>query len=574
MSSLPLHLLFNSIVFTNLQANNYIVVPTMEDWLYGAAYNTSGFIDYNNNTARSIVAAFNKYKIDLNDTLSLDDGSVVPRYKNMSTTECFDQYSTQYTSNIGNVYLIQGGPAVMRQEPPWWLGVDNTTGNYSWRNRVEDLKEFTAVNADAKFPYLSKASDYPSNGWRCPSHRNATCNVNDEREVPSDRSKWEPYESPVRYCMIEQVQEICKLQFSFLIAIIVIFSNLVKTGVIGWVLCRYQSHHALVTLGDAIANFLEYPDRTTRGRCLQSHKQIEVHFNARTFIKAEASGENADGPEPVRCTSERKHWMHAPSYGRWFGTYMFYIVILFVGFLGITWTIRGMPKDSGQLWKVGFGTVNGNNLWGTTTTLMGGVLLANSPQVVLSYLYLAFNGLYTNMFIAKEWSTYLHERKPLRVTATLGQQRSTYWLTVPYRYAIPMTVVSGAFHWLASQSLFMVQITVTDSLTREISEKEQISTLGFSPFALILTCALATLIASSGLAMGRLKFPAGMPVAGSCSAAISAACHPPPEDADAHLLPVQWGVVSHGEETSGDAIGHCSFSSLPVQQPIPGQLYA
>lgn len=233
-----------------------------------------------------------------------------------------------------------------------------------------------------------------------------------------------------------------------------------------------------------------------------------------------------------------------------------------------------MPKDSGQLWKVGFGTVNGNNLWGTTTTLMGGVLLANSPQVVLSYLYLAFNGLYTNMFIAKEWSTYLHERKPLRVTATLGQQRSTYWLTVPYRYAIPMTVVSGAFHWLASQSLFMVQITVTDSLTREISEKEQISTLGFSPFALILTCALATLIASSGLAMGRLKFPAGMPVAGSCSAAISAACHPPPEDADAHLLPVQWGVVSHGEETSGDAIGHCSFSSLPVQQPIPGQLYA
>lgn len=322
MSSLPLHLLFNSIVFTNLQANNYIVVPTMEDWLYGAAYNTSGFIDYNNNTARSIVAAFNKYKIDLNDTLSLDDGSVVPRYKNMSTTECFDQYSTQYTSNIGNVYLIQGGPAVMRQEPPWWLGVDNTTGNYSWRNRVEDLKEFTAVNADAKFPYLSKASDYPSNGWRCPSHRNATCNVNDEREVPSDRSKWEPYESPVRYCMIEQVQEICKLQFSFLIAIIVIFSNLVKTGVIGWVLCRYQSHHALVTLGDAIANFLEYPDRTTRGRCLQSHKQIEVHFNARTFIKAEASGENADGPEPVRCTSERKHWMHAPSYGRWFGTYM------------------------------------------------------------------------------------------------------------------------------------------------------------------------------------------------------------------------------------------------------------
>lgn len=242
--------------------------------------------------------------------------------------------------------------------------------------------------------------------------------------------------------------------------------------------------------------------------------------------------------------------------------------------MGIGWTAQGMPKDPGQLWKVGFGSVNGNNLWGVPTTLMRGVLLANSPQVVLSYLYLAFNGVYTNMFIAKEWSTFLHKRKPLRVTAPVGQQRNTYWLTVPFRFAIPMTIVSGIFHWLASQSLFMVQITVTDAKTREISEKDQISTLGFSPFALILASVLATLIAASGIAVGRLKFPAGMPVAGSSSAAISAGCHRRPEDTDAQLLPVQWGVVSRGDETSEDSVGHCSFSSFPVEQPIPGQLYA
>ncbi|KAH7413703.1 hypothetical protein DE146DRAFT_600846 [Phaeosphaeria sp. MPI-PUGE-AT-0046c] len=573
MSSLPLHLLFNSVVFTNLQANNYMVIPTMEDWLSGAPYNTSGLMDYNNNSAWSVATAFDKYRIDLNDTLYLSDGSVVPRYRNMSTTECFDQYSTQYTSDIGNVYLIQSEPTVMHQEPTWWLGVDGT-GNFSWRHVREASTGYTRGNTDAKFPFLSKANAYPANGWRCPSHRSSTCNVNDEREVPADRSKWEPYDSPVRYCMVEQVQEMCKLQFSFLIAVLAIISSLIKAGVIGWVLYRYQSHHALVTLGDAIASFLEYPDGTTRGRCLQSHKQVQVHFNARTFVEAKSAGKNADGPEPVRCTAVRKHWMHAPSYGRWFGTYMFYAAVIFVGFLGILWSLKGMPKDQGQLWKVGFGTVNGNNLWSTSTTLMSGVLLANSPQVVLSYLYLAFNGLYTNMFVAKEWSTYLCKRKPLRVTAPLGQQRNTYWLTVPFRYAIPMTVLSGLFHWLASQSLFMVQITVTDSLTREISHKDQISTLGYSPLALILTSVLATLIAVSGVVVGRLRFPAGMPVAGSCSAAISAACHPPPEDADAHLLPVQWGVVSHGDETSEDAIGHCSFSSLPVEQPIPGQLYA
>jgi hypothetical protein len=45
LSPMPLHLLFNSVVFTILQANEYVVVPTMKNWLYGAPYNTSRLID-------------------------------------------------------------------------------------------------------------------------------------------------------------------------------------------------------------------------------------------------------------------------------------------------------------------------------------------------------------------------------------------------------------------------------------------------------------------------------------------------------------------------------------------------
>jgi hypothetical protein len=242
----------------------------------------------------------------------------------------------------------------------------------------------------------------------------------------------------------------------------------------------------------------------------------------------------------------------------------------------IIWSLRGMPSSAAALWKIGFGTVNGINLLDTSTTLMGGVILANSPQVMLSYLYLAFNALYTSMFIGYEWSSYMNMRKTLRVTSPAGQQRHTYWLSVPFRFAIPMTIVSGLFHWLVSQSLFMVQIRLTDATKRDMSQPGHISTCGYSPFAIILTVVTATVIAIGGIALGRFKHPAGMPIVGSCSAAISAGCHRPLEDMDAHLRPVQWGAVTHGAESSGlkEPVGHCSFSSLPVETPICGRLYA
>jgi hypothetical protein len=249
-----------------------------------------------------------------------------------------------------------------------------------------------------------------------------------------------------------------------------------------------------------------------------------------------------------------------------------YSILVLLGILAMAWSLDKPFSIS----EMGFGTVTGVNLLSTSTTLMGSVLLANSPQVVLSYLYFAFNALYTNMFVAREWATFAHERKALRTTAPRGQQRNTYFLTVPFRYAFPMAVVSGTFHWLVSQSLFMVRITVTESRTRRIAEEESISTCGYSPLAIILTFVVAAVIALAGIAMGRLKYSAGMPLASSCSAAISAACHPPVEDVDAHLLPVQWGVVSYENRASDgeEGVGHCSFSSMPVEQPVPGRLYA
>lgn len=66
------------------------------------------------------------------------------------------------------------------------------------------------------------------------------------------------------------------------------------------------------------------------------------------------------------------------------------------------------------------------------------------------------------------------------------------------------------------------------------------------------------------------KWPAAsaMPLVSTCSAAISANCHRPDQDNDAHLLPVRWGVWGrdqHGREM-------CSFTtSYLVKRPEDGQ---
>ena len=63
---------------------------------------------------------------------------------------------------------------------------------------------------------------------------------------------------------------------------------------------------------------------------------------------------------------------------------------------------------------------------------------------------------------------------------------------------------------------------------------------------------------------------------GSCSAAISAACHRPEEDHDAALQPIMWGVV--GEEIYFEeddrTFGHCAFTSFEIKEPVEGHWYA
>lgn len=242
-----------------------------------------------------------------------------------------------------------------------------------------------------------------------------------------------------------------------------------------------------------------------------------------------------------------------------------------------------------DIWKQQLGAVVADTLikgdnW--PNTLLPNILIANAPQLIYSFIYFAFNSMLTAMTLAAEWSGYANNHKGLRVPNDPQlSQRSNYFLSIPYCYAIPLAGLSGILHWLISQSLFMVGIQAFDSDMMRSPEGD-IITCGFSPVAIIISIAVGGLMSFCLLGFSLRRFESAMPVAGSCSFAISAACHPTLipgcrgeggdadgvdselEDEDMALLPVKWGAVSIARPT-----GHCSFTSGDVDEPEKGREY-
>lgn len=118
-----------------------------------------------------------------------------------------------------------------------------------------------------------------------------------------------------------------------------------------------------------------------------------------------------------------------------------------------------------------------------------------------------------------------------------------------------------------SQSLFLALVTVYDG-DGKVNNYESISTVGYSCIAIFFSLILGTIAVLGGIANGFRRFDGSIPLVGSCSAAISAACHPASKDCNAAEKPVMWGVLD------GNEVGHCGFSSFEVGKPVKGRLYA
>ncbi|KAL0261157.1 hypothetical protein SLS55_004853 [Diplodia seriata] len=227
-----------------------------------------------------------------------------------------------------------------------------------------------------------------------------------------------------------------------------------------------------------------------------------------------------------------------------------------------------------SIWGLGLGTAGPYNLiaWTLPSSVVSTVLIANSPQAILSAIYFFVNALVTNLSLAEEWSRYAYRPAALRVSWPQDSQRSTYFLQIPYRIAMPLMLFSSLLHWIISQSIFLVKVDRRDA--RGGYHKISTITCGYSPLGMIITLLVGVLFMLSIAALGIRKLKPGIPLAGSCSAAISAACHGP--EGTSERQPLMWGAIPGEEFETEDhpVVGHCALSNGPVEMPVSGNMYA
>ncbi|KAI4197238.1 MAG: hypothetical protein LQ350_006069 [Teloschistes chrysophthalmus] len=592
ISSIPLHLFYNSAVFSTLSAREYNIFTVSPNLGAGEVFNVSGVpptweghYDPNNSTImrdfrsdRWTHEPFSQSALIAVGSHLLHDVKNQSMWQRLENAESIKQYGQEFVSSRGDLLAVS--PAL----------------NDSYSIKYLDT---TGPNIDS----------FPSNRWMCDRYPEgqfgeevyfrrchlsivlqnaANWTIRSDTIVLDGKADFRPHlvgsrSDPVEYCLSHQVEERCRLQFSPALLIIVVICNAIKASCM-FLMIYQRDSEPLVTLGDAMASFLDEPDPTTRENCLAT----KYHFVNRAWTKG-----------PRRWESQEHRWFKAASRKRWlFCNVLCITVLIIAGVLlhkGIS-NYQLAEKSFTAIWNLGYGTVTSQSLLAKNILLPGSgglfttVLLANLPQLFLSFLYLAYNALFTYMLLGQEWSGYARHRKPLRVTWPRGQQRSTYRLQLPYTYGIPLMIFSGALHWLVSQSIFLARVTVFDPSGNEDKEYS-ISTCGYSNIAIITVIVVGVVAVVFGVANGWRRYEGGMPLVGSCSAAISAACHGPGGDGEASLGKVMWGVVAgergadgvegeeeddggKGEGKGKGKVGHCCFTSREVTAPVVGRLYA
>ncbi|KAK2745302.1 hypothetical protein CKAH01_18277 [Colletotrichum kahawae] len=216
VSSLPLHLVYNSIIFSSTSVNNCSVLSTNAYISRNRTESTVTSVEW-----KSMYAYF------LGDDV-----------EQMDVTKCIDTYGVAFQSSRGNVLLVSDDKR----------DVNRTTSNFD-------------ISGNAFLWMCSQSSSVLAGNTTCEEYL---------LETQRTSRDWSPLGSAVKECYSQKTEEHCKLSFSSTLCWTVAAFNLVKAVLMLFVAFGLGDEDPLMTIGDAVTSFLQHQDDSTADMCLKS----------------------------------------------------------------------------------------------------------------------------------------------------------------------------------------------------------------------------------------------------------------------------------------------------------------
>ncbi|KAI0896657.1 hypothetical protein F4806DRAFT_508490 [Annulohypoxylon nitens] len=580
LGSIPIHLLFNSTIFqADRRDSDYHVTIATEKFINSGTYYAPGaglvqagfefWLGYDNltesqyfNSNENVVLA--TYGAPVNLTDYADTSSDV--IKNISATalaasawekldisSCKQEYiACSGLKKHRDVILVVDKPDGWKREDMWHL-TDNQT---------EFWDRYVPANEPNHLFYDTQCVMYAQRGFeeptRCQNNCRAAFGVSlfvyfysvgeflalpdwqfpffDEigLDLTNGSEPWKhkyiatsglqpgTFNLTVKYCLAEPLDRICHIGLSPKLLLAVTICVVFKTcnAVTVTIVLSRRNQSPLVTLGDVIESFLEKPDPVTDGLSTIGQDQIRrAMLRNKAFLI----------PRPRQWQSLRKRRGSVIPKSVWLTSYL--LLISSIALCGYFFN----RIISQNLLFGSFFESEQNAFIDIPFSFVGGVLLANSPQLLLSFCYLTYNNLFTRLQMARECSVYSEGHHPLRVTESKGDQYSTYRLQLPYKYSIPLMIISIFLHWLLSNTIYLFVSTGgyfgTDSF---FTDGQQVDSslptntaiaVGYSGYSLLGLMIISCVLIVVPFFLSWKRLPSNMVNIGSNSLALSAACH-------------------------------------------------
>ena len=270
-SSIPLHLFYNSAVFSSLYSRGYDVYVVSSDFPAADSFNHN-----QTDIGQDKLSRFQRLRTNMTLLQKLDNRA------------CLEAYAVSINSNRADVLLVSSYNSSNAESP----------SNSGLSPYFQILPGFTGTDG-------FKVNDDTAGRWICNDPN--SCDLTKSASTGSSQL-FREYD--VQYCLSEQVEAHCKVQFSIAIMIFVICCNFMKLVCMIWIV-RKRDSEPLFTLGDAIASFLDTPDHMTLNACLAGKDDLcNNSVQGQPFVR---SWEMA----PIACAPRSRFWFSAASEQRW-----------------------------------------------------------------------------------------------------------------------------------------------------------------------------------------------------------------------------------------------------------------